>query len=106
MDNTCFRKEITIQIIRQDLRFYQFIAGLRKMGIEIYSFDLDLMSIVAKLMNIKYEDMTDDWMELYVTELSKCENFPVESLGKNLIPLAEKCYHSLLNFKNKDKKTV
>ncbi len=92
------KSEIIIDIIKEDMRFYQFITGLSKMGIEIYSFDLDLMSIVAKLMNIKDEDMTDAWMELYVTELSKCENVSVEPLGKNLIPLAEECYHKLLNF--------
>jgi hypothetical protein len=89
---------IVIEIIRQDMRFNQYIYALRKLGIEVYDFDLDLMSIVARLMNIEEEDITDAWMELYVKELSKSENVSIEALGKNLYPLAEACYKSLLNF--------
>jgi hypothetical protein len=91
-------KVVIIEIIKQDMRFSQYIYALRKLGIEVYDFDLDLMSIVAKLMNIGEEDMTDAWMELYVMELGKCEHFPIEALGKNIYPLAEKCYYALLNF--------
>ncbi len=86
---------VIIEIIREDMRFNQYISALRKLGIEVYEFDLDLMSIVAKLMGISYEDMTDTWMELYVTELSKCESVPMEPLGKNLYSLAEECYETL-----------
>jgi hypothetical protein len=97
-------KEIIIPVIIEDMRFNQYISALRKLGIEVYEFDLDLMSIVAKLMGFNYEDMTDSWMELYVTELSKCENVPMEPLGKNLYSLAEECYESLkkFNFLNDD----
>jgi hypothetical protein len=93
------KNEIIIEIIKQDMRYNQYIAALRKLGIEIYDFDLDLLSIVAKLMKVKDEDMTDSWMELYVTKLSKCENLSIESLGNNLYPLAEESYNALLNFK-------
>ncbi|MBN1118063.1 MAG: hypothetical protein JXA77_12705 [Bacteroidales bacterium] len=87
-----------IELIKEDMRFNQFIAALRKLGIEVYEFDLDLMSIVAKLMKISYDAMTDSWMELYVTELSKSECLPIEPLGKNLYSLAEECYETLKNF--------
>lgn len=90
-------KTIIIELIKEDMRFNQFIAALRKLDIEVY-FDLDLMSAIANLMGIRKEDMTDSWMELYVTELSKCESFPIEPLGKNLYPLAEECYETLKNF--------
>ena len=92
------QKEIIIEIVVQDMRFNQFIAALRKLGIKVYDFDLDLMSIVADLMAIQSKDMTDSWMELYVSELSKCENIPIEPLGKNLCSLAEECYKSFKNF--------
>ena len=91
-------KEIIIPVIIEDMRFNQYISALRKLGIEVYGFDLDLMSIVADLMAIRREDMTDSWMELYVTELSKCESLPIESLGKNLYLLAEECYETLKSF--------
>ncbi len=89
---------IIVEIIKEDMRFNQYIAALRKLGIEVYDFDLDLMSIVADLMEIRREEMTDSWMELYVTELSKCESIPIEPLGKNLYSLAEECFESLKNF--------
>jgi hypothetical protein len=46
------------------MRFKQYIAALRKPGIEVNNFNLDLMDTIAKLMNI---NMTGSWMELYVT---------------------------------------
>lgn len=91
-------KDAVIEIIVQNMRFNQYLAALRKLGIEVYDFDLDIMSIVAKLMNIKDEEMTDSWMELYVTELSKSERLPIELLGKNLYSLAKECYETLKNF--------
>ena len=91
------QKDIIVEIIVQDMRFNQYIAALRKLDIEVY-FDLDLMTVVANLMGINKENMTDSWMELYVTELSKCENVSIEPLGKNLYPLAEECYEALKAF--------
>ena len=64
------------------------------------------MNIVANLMGISQEDLTDPWMELYVTELSKCEGIPIEPLGQNLYPLAEKCYQALFDFKTHKTITV
>ena len=97
MDDSCSKTQVIIEILKQEMRFNQYIFALRKLGIEVYNFELDFVSIVAKLMNVR--DMTDAWMELYVTEISKCESIPIEPLGKNLYPLAEKCYHSLVDFK-------
>jgi hypothetical protein len=89
---------VIIEIIKEEMRFNQYVYALRKLGIEVYEFDLDLMSIVAKLMGINTEYITDSWMELYVTELSKCESVPIKPLGKNLYSLAEECYKALKAF--------
>jgi hypothetical protein len=89
-------RPIIIALIKEHMHITQYLAALRKLGIEVYDFDPDLMSIVAQLMNV--EDMTDAWMELYVTELGKCEEAPIEALGKNLLPLAERCYEALRDF--------
>ena len=87
---------VIIDLLKEHMRLQQYIAALRKLGIEACNFDSDLMSIVARLMRVG--DMTDSWMELYVTGLSKCEEVPIEPLGKNLEPLAEECYRALLEF--------
>ena len=91
------KSEIIIEVIKQDMRFNQFIVALRKLDVEVH-FDLDLMSIVAELIGINKENMTDSWMELYVTKLSKCENVQIEPLGKNLYLLAQECYEALKSF--------
>ncbi len=93
------KQNIIIEAIKQDMRFNQYISALRELGIEAYNFDLDLMGIVAKLMKV---NITDSWMELYVTELNKCECLPIKPMGENLNSLAEVCYHILLNFKEHD----
>ena len=90
-------KEIIISLIIEEMRFNQRLAALRKLDVEVY-FDLGLMNIVANLMGISQENITDSWMELYVTELSKCESFPIEPLGKNLYGLAVEFYETLKNF--------
>ena len=93
-------KKLIIHLIKEDMRFNQYIAALRRLGIEIHTFDLDLMSIIARLM--KVEGIPDAWMDLYVTQLSKSTDVPYEPMGKNLYPLAKECYYSLLNFKTND----
>ncbi len=92
-------KELIISIIQEDMRAKQYVFALRKLGIEFVHFELDLMNAVSKLMQV---NMSDAWMELYVTELNKCEYLSIEPYGKNLEPLAEVCYHTLLNFESHD----
>lgn len=87
-------KEIIIELIVQDLRYNQYTAALRKLGIEIYSFELDFVTITMKLLGI--QECTDEWLELYVSFLNRCEEFDMIPLGKNLYPLAEECYNALI----------
>ena len=88
-------KEEVVHLIKEDMRYNQYIAALRNLGIELYRFDLDLTSLVAKLMG---HEMTNEWIELYVMELYKSESLPIKPLGENLYRLAEECYLKLLNF--------
>lgn len=75
------------------------MAALRKLGIEVYGFDPDLMSVVGNLLEIQ-EEMYDSWLELYITKSGKCENFSIQPLGRNLYPLAEECYKALVDFRS------
>jgi hypothetical protein len=88
-------KELIIHLIKEDMRFNQFTAALRKAGIEAYCFDLDLTSIVAELMN---QEMSNIWIGMYVMELCNSEGLPIKPLGENLNRPAEKCYYKMLNF--------
>ena len=98
MDN----KDIAISVIVQDMRFNQYHSALRKLGIEAYDFELELMGIVASLIGKTNEGISDEWMELYVTEICKSEAVMIEPLGRNLFSLAEQCYNSLMNFNDDD----
>ena len=93
-------KDVIIHLIREDMRLHQFMAALRKLGIEVYGLDIDLMSVTGRLLNVKEEDY-DAWMDVYISELSKCERLPVKPLGKNLDPLAERSYKVLSEFTGK-----
>jgi hypothetical protein len=59
-------KHIILELIRQDMRYNQFIGLLNNIGIEIYDFQLELMEIVAQLIDLEEDEITDDWMDLYV----------------------------------------
>ena len=98
------RKSIIIELIKQDLHFNQYLAALRNLGIELHTFDLNLMSLVARLMGRKKDDLPDDWMDLYVIHLSRSKDIPYDPLGKNLNALARECYYALLNFERTTKK--
>lgn len=88
------KKEIIIELIVQDLRYNQYTAALRKLGIEIYGFELDFVTIIMKLMGI--QECPDEWLDLYVSFLGRCEEIDTIPLGKNLYPLAEECYNVLI----------
>jgi hypothetical protein len=88
-------KELVISIIQQEMRIKQYVIALRKLGIEFAHFEPDLMHVVSVLMHV---NASDEWMELYVSELNKCEYLSIEPHGRNLKPLAEVCYYTLLGF--------
>lgn len=90
-------KKITTEVIKQDLMYNQYLAALKKLGIEIHGFELDLVSVVAKLMGL--QEYPDAWIELYAGYLSRSSEFELVPLGHNLYPLAEECYNALNNFK-------
>jgi len=92
-------KEVVIKLIREDMRYNQYMALLRKLGIEVYFSDLELSGIVADLMG---QEMTCQWIELYFEQLSVSELLPIKPLGKNLEKPAEECYDLLQKFKKKD----
>lgn len=55
------------------------------------------MPIVAQLMNIPKEKITDRWAKIYDGFLDEAHQHEVSDLGEELIPVAEKCYLLYLN---------
>ncbi len=92
-------KEIIIELIKQDMYFNQYLESLRKLGIEIFDYQLELMEVIVKLMQKPEEEITDEWIDMYVTEINKCKDVPIAPRGENLYPLAEKSYRELMKYK-------
>lgn len=75
--------------------YNQYLAALKKLGIEIYGFEFDLVSVVSKLLD--NSDYNDAWIELYSGYLGRSSEYDIVPLGNNLYPLAEECYNALKN---------
>nr|WP_288936177.1 hypothetical protein [uncultured Allomuricauda sp.] len=91
-----FNKSQIIHLIQQDLKHSQLTEALRSSGLDdggLYS--LDLMSLVAKLMQVPPEQM-ENFVEIYGSYLDKAAEYPVTYLGEHLMPVAEGCYNQLL----------
>lgn len=89
-------KVIIVEVIKQDMRYNQYISALRNLGIEVYEFEIDFFGIVTKLMERK--EFPDSWIELYVSYISRSADYEIVPLGNNLYPLAEECYNALRRF--------
>jgi hypothetical protein len=79
--------------------FNQYLESLRKLGIEIFDYQLELMEVIVKLMQKPEEEITDEWVDMYVTEINKCKDVPIVPRGENLYSLAEESYRVLMKYK-------
>lgn len=89
-------KSQIIHIIQQDLKHSQLTEALRNLGLDdggLYS--LDLMSLVAQLMQVAPEHM-ENFAEIYGCYLDKANQFLITYLGEYLLPVAEECYKALV----------
>lgn len=85
-------KELITNLILQDLRHHQLIAGLHQARLYVDVHDLDIMEIVAQLMGISCERLSDQWSEMYFRFMDRAAEYEVTNRGKALEPLAEECY--------------
>lgn len=93
-------KSQIIHIIQQDLKHSQLTEALRNLGLDdggLYS--LDLISLVAQLMQVTPEHM-EHFIEIYGSYLDKVNQYPTTYLGEYLLPVAEECYLKLLGCNN------
>ncbi|MBW8201676.1 hypothetical protein [Flagellimonas abyssi] len=91
-----FDKSQIIHLIQQDLKHSQLTEALRNLGLDdggLYS--LDLMSLVAQLMQVPPEHM-EDFAEIYGSYLDRAAAYPVTYLDEYLLPVAEACYFKLM----------
>jgi len=91
-----FDKSQIIHLIQQDLKHSQLTEALRNLGLDdggLYS--LDLMSLIAQLMQVPPEKM-ENFTEIYGSYLDKSAQYTVTYRGESLLQKAEQCYKALL----------
>ena len=97
-------KELIINLIQQDLKHSQLVSGLDKLGLEASNKHcLELLDIIAKLMNVPEGHIEMDWGKKYVQLMSESVNFDIEDTGKKLRVYAISCYRELLKISRKGK---
>ncbi|WP_109830333.1 hypothetical protein [Reichenbachiella versicolor] len=90
------QEKLIIQLIQQDLKHNQLTQGLIQIGLDHGGdYDLDILSIVAKLMGVPEENIDNRWIDIYVSFMCEAHKVAVLASGENLIPLAEQCYELL-----------
>lgn len=90
-------KELILQLIQQDLKHNQLTEGLRHLGLSddgLYC--IDLLSIIERLMEIPDGETDDRRTRIYVSFMCEAHQYGVSELGKELKPLAEKCYEMMV----------
>ncbi len=89
-------KELIIKLIQEDLKHCQLVVGLDQLGLEASNNHcLELLDIVADLMQVPAGNLEFDWGRVYLTYMSECTGLEVESTSESLRPFAECCYSDL-----------
>ncbi len=92
-------KVLILELIQQDLKHNQLTTGLRHLGLDDSGLHcLDILSIVAVLMEIPEGEILDSWGTVYTNLMNESYKYEVSDLGEELKPLAEKCFNQLVKF--------
>jgi len=82
--------DLIIKLIRADLKYNELLSGLSSIHFESDLYCLNLVDMVAKLMDVK-GDTSDQWFKVYLNYIDQAYKYEVEDRGDNLFPIAEKC---------------
>jgi len=85
-------KELIISLIQQDLKHSQLVIGLDKLGLGASDRHcLQLLDIIAKLMNVPEGNVEIDWGKRYISLMSASVNFDIQSNSDDFLSYAEDC---------------
>lgn len=88
-------KKIIIELIRQNMRHYQFIWRLEQLGMDMDNHYLDLCRSVARLMGLPQRKLSDAFVDTYCIYMEEAAPLPLTGTGEYLEPLAKKCFEEL-----------
>lgn len=96
-------KELIISLIQQDLKHSQLIVGLDRLGLEASERHcLQLLDIIAHLMQVPEGHKEFDWGRVYVTYMSECDGPDIDFTADSMRPYAVSCYDDLCEVLNSE----
>lgn len=89
---------LIVKLIQEDLKHHQLTEGLRSIGLEHFGlYNLEIMNMVAELMSMDTENISDTWVDTYGTYMDQAGVFPLKEINPNLKHIAQECYKALKN---------
>jgi hypothetical protein len=85
-------KPLILQLLICDLKHEQLLLGLKQAGFNTDLRSLDIMDVVAELMGIPYDDLSDEWGMIYVSFMRKVRAYGLEGEEEYLKAYADACY--------------
>ncbi|MEL7146991.1 MAG: hypothetical protein AAFO69_11520 [Bacteroidota bacterium] len=90
------KKELIVQLIRQDLKHHKLISGLTKLGFEDDgAYQLDNHAIITKLMGLPKERVSDTWNEIYLSFMQDTQTIETQQMDIEIDRIADRCYKML-----------
>jgi len=91
------QKDLIISLLQQDLKHSQLVMGLDRLGLEASERHcLQLLDIIANLMQVPEGHVEFDWGKLYITYMAESVEFEIDCTTDSLKAYAETCYDELL----------
>ena len=97
-------KNIIIQLLFQNMKHEQVMAGLGRLGFNEEGYRLEVADIVAQLMGISDMAISWNWGKLYDTFLGYARKLEIVAEHQNLLPLAEICYLALTDLQAREER--
>ena len=89
-------KELIISLLQQDLKHSQLISGLDQLGLDASNHHcLELLDIIADLMNVPKGNIEINWGKKYVSLMSETVKLDAKESAKHFRAYAEFCYDEL-----------
>jgi len=89
-------EHLVIQLLIQDMKHEQLIRGMQSLGFNSNVHGSNISTIVAGLMGIKEDDISWEWMDVYMSFIKQATNYEITDTGSSLQQLANTCYSCLL----------
>jgi hypothetical protein len=76
------QEDLIVSLIQQDLKHNQLTTGLRNVGLEPDVHCLEIIEVVARLMGVEKDNVTDQWAETYFSFMDQAHQFKISDCNR------------------------